>query len=637
MKRIALIIGSLLAASGLVAASSGADDKRTYEAELFNAFGLVEGSEVRISGVTGGTVTDLEITPEKTALVTFEIGPEFPELKADASCSSEPQSLIAEYFIDCQPGSSAEPLEEPIPADRNKTTVQNDLVNNTLREPFKRRFQLILNEFGTALVGNEENLNDAIRAGAPALRELNEVLKILERQNTTIAQLNADSDTVFARLTERREDVVRFIDEAEDTARISSTRREDLATDFDLLDDFLAELQPTMVELGNLAREQTPLLVDLRAAAPGLNKLGRNLPRFNHASQVSLNALGSASEVGERALAKSEDEIAALNTAGQKAFPAVDQVAKFLESIDDPRNAVEEDCDARYDLRELPGEADRRQALLEQKIGSPLTGNRNANPGCTIGGGTPGAGNPGYTGLEGLLNYAYVQTGSLNLYDAAGHALQIFIVGASNESEGDGQCGHYAPGPTWPRAAMFGGGNTNNPREAAHCVAILGDYQPGISAGTVSDNPATEGLTQFIPGGGFAPGSPGLLRRYDGSVCPSTPLGSTKKTICDPAIFNSYSSRLGPVSPPVAHEDAPPEQPSDQPPKPPTPEEVEDALDELDEPVESVDELLEALGLPPGTPLPSDVVEGVGLGADATTRTDNSEVAADFLNFLLGP
>ena len=167
MRRVALIIVLLLAGAGTAVATAGADDKRSYQAELFNAFGLVEGAELRVAGVRAGTITDLDITPEKTALVSFEVNPEFPEFKADASCSSEPQSLIAEYFLDCQPGSSDQPLEGPIEAASNKTTVQNDLVQNTLREPFKRRLQLILNEFGTALVGNGENLNAAIRAGAP--------------------------------------------------------------------------------------------------------------------------------------------------------------------------------------------------------------------------------------------------------------------------------------------------------------------------------------------------------------------------------------------------------------------------------------------------------------------------------------
>ena len=75
---------------------------------------------------------------------------------------------IAEYFLDCQPGVSPDPLEGPIPAAQNKTTVQPDLAQNTLREPFKDRLRLLVNEFGTALDANAENLNAAIRSGAPA-------------------------------------------------------------------------------------------------------------------------------------------------------------------------------------------------------------------------------------------------------------------------------------------------------------------------------------------------------------------------------------------------------------------------------------------------------------------------------------
>src|SRR5918992_482203 len=102
MRRIATAAALVAALAATLVAAAGADDKRTYEAELFNAFGLVEGSELRVAGVKAGTVTGMDITAEKTALITFEVGPEFPELKTDASCSSEPQSLIAEYFLNCQ-------------------------------------------------------------------------------------------------------------------------------------------------------------------------------------------------------------------------------------------------------------------------------------------------------------------------------------------------------------------------------------------------------------------------------------------------------------------------------------------------------------------------------------------------------
>src|SRR5215203_5318969 len=249
MRRIALTLAVLAATAATVVTVAGASDNRSYHAELFNAFGLVKGSELRVAGAKAGTITDLEITPQKTALVSFEVDSGFPEFKTDANCSSEPQSLIAEYFLNCDPGTAPEPLNGPIPAARNKTTVQPDLAQNTLRQPFRERLQLLINEFGTALDANAENLNAAIRAGAPALQQLKQVLNILGRQNTTIAELNANADAIFAQLANRREDVVHFIDNAGRTAAISAERSDDLSRNFDLLDDFLAELKPTMFQL----------------------------------------------------------------------------------------------------------------------------------------------------------------------------------------------------------------------------------------------------------------------------------------------------------------------------------------------------------------------------------------------------
>jgi ABC-type transporter Mla subunit MlaD len=514
MKRILLLIGLIAAVPAYLVAGAGASGSHTYQAELFNAFGLVKGSELRVAGAKAGTITDLGITPQKTALVTFEVDSGFPEFKADASCSSEPQSLIAEYFLDCQPGSSPQPLTGPIPAARNKTTVQPDLAQNTLREPFKDRLQLLINEFGTALDGNAENLNAAIRSGAPALQQLKQVLNILGNQNTTIAELNTNADAIFAQLANRREDVVHFVDNAGRTAAISAQRSNDLSQNFHLLDDFLAQLKPTMSQLGNLAEQQTPLLTDLHAAAPGLNKLATNLPPFNNGTQQSLTALGGAAHIGKTALANSKDEIASLDRASTVAYPAADQVAQFLESISDPKNAVEEDSCARYDLRELPGEANRRVQQLDQKQHVTLHGDQTA-PCKWANGATPGSdpngGNPGYTGMEGLLNYAYVQTNSLNLFDELGHALGITLVSAPGANNA---CG-YQTGPKVPATQGSGGSTatTTDPRHFAECAGILGDKQPGINYGT-------------NPSGLF-----GNLGRYDPSVCPQ---GSDQLSICNP-------------------------------------------------------------------------------------------------------
>ena len=182
MRRLLLTALIVLgAAGGGVAATAGADDTHTYTIELDNAFGIVKDSEVRIAGVTSGTVSALSINDQKRAVITVEVSGPLAQLGVDTECSSEPQSLIAEYFIDCQPKGEPIPTEdeptadddlatiEPnIPVEQTTQTVQADLVQNTLREPFKRRLQLLINEFGTALAGNSQNLNDAIRRGGRA-------------------------------------------------------------------------------------------------------------------------------------------------------------------------------------------------------------------------------------------------------------------------------------------------------------------------------------------------------------------------------------------------------------------------------------------------------------------------------------
>ena len=197
MRRIALIITLCLAPIAGIATTAGADDSHVYEIEMYNAFGLVEGSQVRIAGVNAGTVTGLDINEKKRAVVTVELTGKLGTLGEESKCSSEPQSLIAEYFISCEPAgppiTEDDDADDPvadIPASQVAQTVQNDLVQNTLREPFRERLTLLINEFGTALAGNPDTLNEAIRLGAPALTDLRAAAPGLTRLATNLPGFN---------------------------------------------------------------------------------------------------------------------------------------------------------------------------------------------------------------------------------------------------------------------------------------------------------------------------------------------------------------------------------------------------------------------------------------------------------------
>ncbi len=594
MRRIAATLALLAALGVALVATAGAADTSTYEIEFDNAFGLVNGSEVRVAGVKAGTVSELDINDAKRALITVEVDNQFGEFKSDANCSSEPQSLIAEYFVDCQPGVSPDPLQGPVPVEQTTITVPNDLVQNTLREPFNRQLQLLINEFGTALAGNAENLNAAIRRGAPALRDLKQVTGILADQNTVIRDLNANSDLIVQKLTDNQEDVVRFVKEAGDTAEASAERREDLQLDFQRLPEFLAELKPTMYRLGQVATQGEPLLKDLRRSAKGLNTLADRVPPFNDATSVGLTTLGNAAQVGTRALTNGDDEFRQLSASVRNAPSAVDQIAQFLESLGNPFNAVEEDARARTDLRDQPGEADRRVGLLNSKTGGGVT-------------------EPGYSGLEGLLNYVYYQAGALNQFDQIGHLLHFILF----EPVVASPCGHFSAHTTYPNGST-------NPQSADRCVSILGDNQPGI-------------------GGDPTKPTPGLTR-YDDSVCPQ---GSADLDICDPAISThgaSTRSSAGEFS-----AGAPTGEVPGAPDELLTPE----VLDDIAEGKPVPKPLQDALGLPNGDPLlPGDgsnnplndtlnqVLGGLGLGNGATGQSPPPQPgdagATNLLDFLFG-
>ena len=182
--------------------------------------------------------------------------------------------------MDCQPGSSSAPALPRIDdgdgkgahllsVEHTSSPVDLDLLNDTLRLPYRERLAILLNEFGTGLAGRGEDLNEVIHRANPALRETDKVLKILASQNRTLARLASDSDRVLAPLAREKEHFADFIVQANTTAEASAERRGDLQRSIELLPGFLRELRPLMADLEDFTDQATPVFTDLNTAAPG--------------------------------------------------------------------------------------------------------------------------------------------------------------------------------------------------------------------------------------------------------------------------------------------------------------------------------------------------------------------------------
>ncbi len=464
MRRVLTILvtlGVCAAAVLLAGASTERPDGKRYQVEFDNAFGLVKGGDFQVGGVTAGRSGDIRVVKREgeapKAVVTVEVTERgFDDFRKDATCDIKPQSLIGEYFVDCQPGSSPERLPEggTVPVEQTTSTIPADLVNNIMRRPYRERFRLIVTTLGTGLAGRPDDLAEALRRAHPGLRETSRVLRILGDQNEVIKDFITDSDRVVEELEANKRDVVRWVEEAGDTAEITATRRGELRRTFQKLPTFLDELRPTMASLGELADEQTPLLADMQRAAPSLNEFFTRLGPFAEASTPAVDSLGETSKVGTRTFRAGREEIRLLQKIGPQAQPTFKPIRQFLQTIDDRRRGLEDD----------PRSAN----------GSPPQPDPTA-----IRDGGPSA----FTGMEALWNYFFWQGLSINGFDQYSHMLRISIT--------ESKCGQ-----------LYNEFDLSNPKDKEtfeDCSQWLGPNLPGITSPDFTDGATTAAANGEAP------------------------------------------------------------------------------------------------------------------------------------------
>ena len=180
--RRGVVAGAALRARAGAAAATTAG--RRYTVELDNAFGLVQGGDVRVAGVNAGRCRgdSLDQRTQK-ALVEVEITEHGLRLPARGRVLRDAPAVAARRVLPGLPAraprSRSCPTGGRVPVEQTASTIPPDLIQNIMRLPYRERFRLILNEFGAGLAGRPEDLNEAIRRAVPALRQTARLLRVL--------------------------------------------------------------------------------------------------------------------------------------------------------------------------------------------------------------------------------------------------------------------------------------------------------------------------------------------------------------------------------------------------------------------------------------------------------------------------
>src|SRR5579863_5017791 len=195
---VVLAVGAFLA---LTLGSSSPSSGTTYKIELQNAFGLVNGGDFKVAGARVGKINSIDLCKfdpaahcqyALDAVVTVSVNTKgFNSFRSDAFCQSRPESLIGEYFLDCDPGSSSTVLKpgSTIPVSHTQSTIPADLVQNIMQLPYRERFALIINELGAAVAARSMDIQSALRRADPALAETDNLLALLANDAKTIRDL----------------------------------------------------------------------------------------------------------------------------------------------------------------------------------------------------------------------------------------------------------------------------------------------------------------------------------------------------------------------------------------------------------------------------------------------------------------
>jgi ABC-type transporter Mla subunit MlaD len=437
MRRI-VIIATLVSVAAAIALVVGAtaqgSDSYTFDVVFDDARGLIGGQLVKIAGAKAGTINNVTVTKAEggyKALINATITGPF-QFHTDASCTIRPEGLIAENYVNCDPGTAGTPLlqgvhGQPPTVSVSHTTEPVSLLDlfNIFNVPTRERFQVLVDELGIATAGRGDDINAILQRANPALKLADQVIGILDRQKDELATIIDASSTIAAQGASHTAALQSFISRAASLASLTANHASNLSLTIQRLPALLDAAEPALSQLDTVAKDGTPLLSDIRQAVPYIDRVNDDLGPFTKVAKPALSQIGAA--------------ITAAIPAVRAATPLVTTIRHYIK-LSEPNTAL---------FAKL--------AVNLEKSGF----------------------------AENFFSLVYYVTASLARYDATSHLLSILLVGPDN-----GLCGTYATTPVPACSAHYGTSTAYVPPKRAHRSAH-GTTTPA----TTTTTPATTTTT----------------------------------------------------------------------------------------------------------------------------------------------
>lgn len=297
---VVLVLGLLAAKAEITSYFTGG---RTVTAEFADSYKLrAHDSSVKISGLTVGTVTDIERTDAGTSIVTMKVDEDALEtVGSEPVAKIEGRTLLGgRYAVELHAGGADGAFDGEIPLARTSAPVELDRVAEALPATAREALQDLAGSAGTTLAASDEELQglletapDVLEPGTdvvaaargtrpeqdlPALvRDLDTTADVLTRRDGQLREIAANLNTASGVLAERRGELAATLADLPTTIHETRVGLDGLTEAVGELQGTAAELRPSAPRIAGLIDDLDPLLDEARPLMADLKPLLRDV------------------------------------------------------------------------------------------------------------------------------------------------------------------------------------------------------------------------------------------------------------------------------------------------------------------------------------------------------------------------
>ena len=339
---LAAAFAVLALAGAVLAPASQSDSAYAVDVVFDDSRGLLVGQLVQIAGARVGQITDVSLTEDYKARVHMEVDRRFAPFREDARCTIKPSGLIAENYVQCDPGTPDAPAlqaqdgQSPtVPVENTTQPVSLTDLFETWNTPTRQRVGVLLSTLGVATAGRGEDINAILRRANPSLALAREVISKLERQRDELVDVVEASDELLAELAREPEDVEGLVRHSARVLERTASQRGALAEGLQRLPGLLEQAQPALAKLDALSASATPLVDRLSESAPALNSLSADIPRLAAAARPTLKALGPVLRDGARTAREAGEVTGLVRFYARESLPSTAVAAEMLPALEE--------------------------------------------------------------------------------------------------------------------------------------------------------------------------------------------------------------------------------------------------------------------------------------------------------------